>query len=59
MLKTFILNEGNKLTEEQRLEIKAAKEYPIEYDEDCPKLSPEMQKAFQCVVIQRNRRKRA
>ena len=59
MTKTFIINKGQKPTEEQLREIAEAKKYPIIFDEDCPELSPAMHKAFRSSVIQRNRKKNA
>ncbi|MDO4337232.1 MAG: hypothetical protein Q4C91_03985 [Eubacteriales bacterium] len=59
MTKTFIINKGQKPTEEQLQEIKEAKKYPIVFDEDSPELSPAMYKAFKSSVIQRNRKKDA
>lgn len=59
MTKTFTINKGQKPTEEQRKEVMEAKKYPIEFDEDCPELSPAMYKAFRCAVVQRNRKKNA
>ena len=56
MIKKFAINEGQKPTEEQLREVMEAKKYPIEFDEDCPELSPAMYKAFRSVVIQRNRK---
>lgn len=46
---------GEVLTTEQIAEIEVASKQPVCYDEDCPKLSPQMEKAFQCVILQRNR----
>ena len=57
MTKTFTIEPGQKPTEEQLQEIREAEKYPIEFDEDCPELSPAMYKAFKSVVVQRNRRK--
>ena len=59
MTKTFVIKEGDKPTEEMYREIEKAKEYPIVFDEDCPKLSPAMLKALKSSVSQRNRRKNA
>lgn len=59
MTKTFILEKGQKLTEEQIREIREAAKKPIVFDEDCPELSPAMEKAFRCAVSQRNRIKKA
>lgn len=59
MTKTFVMNKGQKPTNEQLREVMEAKRYPIVFDEDCPELSPAMYKAFQSSVIQRNRQKKA
>ncbi|MCI9388856.1 MAG: hypothetical protein HFH54_04105 [Lachnospiraceae bacterium] len=59
MIKTFIIENGQKPTEEQLKEIEEAKEHPIVFDEDCQELSPAMMKAFKSAVAQRNRRKKA
>lgn len=59
MTKTFIINKGQKPTEEQLQEIREAKKHPIVFDEDSPELSPAMYKAFKSSVIQRNRKKNA
>ena len=56
MVKTYIVKKGQKPTEEQIRAIKEAKKHPITFDKDCEELSPAMQKAFRCAVIQRNRR---
>lgn len=57
MTKIFIINKGQKPTEEQLQEIREAKKHPIVFDEDSPELSPAMYKAFKSSVIQRNRKK--
>lgn len=57
MIKTFIVNKGQKPTNEQLQEIMKAKEQPIVFDEDSPELSLAMCKAFKSSVIQRNRKK--
>lgn len=59
MTKTFIIENGQKLTEAQLKEVEEAKNHPIVFDADCPELSPAMMKAFRSAVIQRNRRKKA
>ena len=59
MTKTFTIDKGQKPTEEQLQEVVEAKKYPIEFDEDCPELSPAMYKAFRSAVVQRNRKKNA
>ncbi len=59
MLKTLIIEKGQKPTEEQLKEVEEAKKYPIVFDEDCQELSPAMMKAFKSAVVQRNRKKKA
>lgn len=59
MTKTFIINKGQKPTDEQIQEVMEAKKRPIVFDEDSPELSPAMYKAFRSSVIQRNRNKNA
>jgi hypothetical protein len=55
MTRTFSISEGQTITEEQAREIEEAKKYPITYDEDCPQLTPEMEKQLKCAVRMRNR----
>ena len=59
MTKTFVINKGQKPTEEQLNEVKEAQKYPITFDEDCEELSPAMMKAFKSAVVQINRKKNA
>jgi len=59
MIKTFIIEDGQKPTEEQLKEVEEAKKYPIVFDEDCQELSPMMIKAFKSAVVQRNKKKNA
>ena len=59
MIKTFIIENGQKPTKEQLKEVEKAQKYPIVFDEDCQELSRAMMKAFKSVVVQRNRRKKA
>ena len=59
MTKTFIIDSGQKPTEEHLKEIEDAKNSPIIFDEDCEELSPAMMKAFKSAVVQRNRKKKA
>ncbi|MGN0415471.1 MAG: hypothetical protein ACI4FX_08260 [Agathobacter sp.] len=59
MTKTFIIDNGQKPTEEQFREVEEAKKSPIVFDEDCEELSPAMMKAFRSAVVQRNRNKKA
>ena len=46
---TYILREGEPLTEEEKEELRALKNRPIVYDEDCPKLTEEQLKQFKRV----------
>jgi len=59
MTKTFIIENGQKPTDEQLKEIEDAKNNSIVFDEDCEELSPAMMKAFKSAVVQRNRKKKA
>ena len=59
MTKTFIIENGQKLTQEQLKEIEDAQNSPVVFDEDCEELSPAMMKAFKSAVVQSNRRKKA
>ena len=59
MTRTFIIDKGQKPTDEQLQEVLNAKKQPIVFDEDSPELSPAMYKAFKSSVIQRNRKKDA
>lgn len=55
----YHLDASQKPIKEQLAEVDEAKNYPIEFDEDCPELSSAMMKAFKSVVVQRNRRRNA
>ena len=57
MTKIFVIDKGQKPTEEQIREVLEAKKQPIVFDEDSPELSPAMYKAFQSAVAQRNRKR--
>ena len=57
MIKSVIYEGNQELTNDQLMEIEEAKKSPITYDEDCPKMSSAMMKAFKCAVAHRNRRK--
>ena len=59
MIKTLIIEPGQKLTDKQLKEIEEAKKRPIVFDENCEELSPAMMKAFKSAAIQRNCRKKA
>lgn len=58
MDRTFCLQEGQKPTEKQLEEVRAAAEREIQFDEDAPELSLAMYKAFQCVAARRDRRRK-
>ena len=57
MIKTYIIEKGQKPTKKQLQEVAEAKNHPIVFDEDAPELSSAMYKAFKSSVIQRNRKK--
>ena len=57
MIKTFTIDKGQKPSEEQLQEIEAASKMPITFDEDCPELSPVMEKAFRSAIKYRNRKR--
>lgn len=46
---TYILRKGEPLTEEEKEELRALKNRPIIYDEDCPKLTEEELREFKRV----------
>ncbi len=46
---TYILRKGQPLTEEERDELRALKNRPIVFDEDCPELTEEQLKQFRRV----------
>ena len=58
MIKTYVIEAGQKPTETQLKEIEEAKKSPIVFDEDCEELSPAMMKAFRSAIIQRNKHTR-
>lgn len=43
---TYILRKGQPLTEEERDELRALKNRPLVFDEDCPELTEEELKQF-------------
>ncbi|MBO7649734.1 MAG: hypothetical protein J6S79_03215 [Lachnospiraceae bacterium] len=57
MIKTVTVRKNQKLTPEQKRELSEAFRRPDEEDEDCPELSPEMIKAFECLIRQKKRGK--
>ena len=52
------IKENQKPTEETLKRMSALKDEDIVYDDDCPEMTPKMQKALACAVAQRNRAKR-
>lgn len=58
MIRTFTIKEGQQPTQEQRAEVGEAAKRDIQFDEDCPELSPAMYKAFRCSAAHRNKRER-
>lgn len=58
MITTVKHIKGQKLTNEQIIEIEAAKSKPIVYDEDSPELTPATEKAFALAAKTRNRYKK-
>ena len=56
-MKTYIVKEGQKPTEEQLKEVEEAEKRPITFDKDCEKLSPALSKAMKVAASQRNRKK--
>ncbi len=55
MSKTIIFNKKEKISDKQIQEVIEASKKPIEFDEDCEELSPELQKAFKAAVRNRNK----
>jgi len=56
MIKTFSLEPGQPLTDEQLGEIEEARKHPIVFDKDCKELSPAMIKAFKNAAIRQDHR---
>ena len=52
---TYILRKGQPLTEEEREELRALKNRPIVYDEECPELTEEQIKQFRRVNPRRKK----
>lgn len=61
MIVTYKIDPGDPqpLTEEEIRELEALKDRPIEFDEDCPELTPERLKRFRRVKDMPERRKHA
>ena len=52
---TFTIKTNQKPSEETLKRMAALKDEDIVYDDDCPELTPKMQKALACAAAQRNR----
>ena len=59
MIKTLIIEKGQKPTAVQLKEVENAAKYPIEFDEACEEITPEMIKSVRSGTGHRNRRKNA
>ena len=55
MIVNYSITPGQKLTEEEKKEIRAAKNLQPVFDEDCPELSESMLKLLKSAVRNRNR----
>jgi hypothetical protein len=55
MLITSTLSPDAKITPEMKKEIEEAKKMPITFDEDCPELTENQLKQFECMLKMRNR----
>ena len=51
----YSITPGQKLTEEEKEEIRNAKKMEPQFDEDCPELSETMLKSWKAAVRNRNR----
>ena len=52
---TYILREDEPLTKEEREEIRALKNRPIVFDEDCPELTEEQLRQFKRINLRRKK----
>lgn len=57
MIRTVTLDRNQKPTEKQIRQIEQAAKKPIIFDEDSPKLTPAMEKAFRLAAKNRNMRR--
>ncbi len=55
MIVKYSITPGQKLTEEEREEIRSAKKLEPQFDEDCPEMSEVMLKSLRAAVKNRNR----
>lgn len=53
----FTINQNQKPTEEALKRLSELRDEDIIYDDDCPELTPKMQKALVCALEKRNRSK--
>ena len=51
MTVNYSITPGQKLTENEKEEIRKAKELPIQFDEDCPEMSEKMLKSLRAAVF--------
>ena len=55
MVVKAVLDNNEGITEKDKRMIEEAKKYPIEFDEDSPEMTPEMEKAFLVAARMRDR----
>jgi len=55
---TLIIKPNQKPTEETIKRLSELRDEDIVYDDDCPEMTPKMQKALACAAAQRNRLKK-
>lgn len=59
MIRTVTLDRDQKPTKEQIRQIEEAAKREIVFDEDCPELTPAMEKAFRLAAKNRNTQRKA
>ena len=52
---TLTIKPGQKPTQETLQRLSELRDEDIVYDDDCPEMTPKMQKALACATAQRNR----
>jgi hypothetical protein len=55
MIITTTLSPNEEITAEMVKEIEEAKKLPVTFDEDCPELTKDQLKQFECMLRMRNR----
>lgn len=55
---TLVIKPNQKPSEDTLKRLSELKDEDIVYDDDCPEMTPKMQKALACAVAQRNRAKK-